>query len=136
MYTNDFYEILAKTNLIITYIENALLAEDRIVNFTLEDKGYEMVFGFKKDGYVQPLTIIRKASETSLNDVYEALMSHFEACTELGSTMEYKDKQVIFNLAPVFADKVLLEIISPKAEDQKWFYEELVKSTQTEKGLK
>ncbi len=135
MYSNDYYELMDKINLVINYIENALLAQNQIVNFVLEDKGLVMEFAFKDVSKKQTLLQIRKASEESFKDMYASLMDHFNN-PPLGATMEYKNKKAVWNLAPVIADKVLLEFVSPKEEDQKWFYEELVKSTTQEKGLK
>lgn len=136
MYTKNYCELLEKINVVINHIERALLAQDPAVNFTLEDHDDTISFGFKKDGLIQHLLLIPKADENSLKEVYDALISYYENCVKVGSITGYRNFTIQWELTPVIGDKVMVEVISTRPEDQKWFAEEMLKSQETQKGLK
>ena len=71
----------------------------------------------------------------SLKVIYASIAAKYERQMEIGATSTFGKGEVTWNLAPVIADKTLIEFISPAKKDQKWFYEELERGTKG-KGLK
>jgi hypothetical protein len=136
MYTKNYYELMDKINVVINHIERALLAQEQVVNFTLEDQEDKIIFGFKKEDLIQHLLLIPKADENSLKEIYSAMVGYYENCVKVGSITSYRNFAIQWELTPVIGDKVMVEVISTRPEDQRWFAEEMLKSQETQKGLK
>ena len=128
MFSGDVIELIDQINLIIGFIDKAILEGESIANFTIEDEDTSVAFGIKKLNEITTLSSIEKVSEDTLRDIYLSLVDYYKDNIGIGATMEYKEKNIQWNIAPVIADKVLVEFISPRVEDQKWFYDEIVAS--------
>ncbi len=134
METKDIVIFMDNINTVISFIESSLKSEELCV-FRLKDVGDEIRFTIQRGKYDVPIEEIADYGEDTLRIIYASIAAKYQHRMEIGSTMEYKDKEIQWNLAPVIADKTLVEFISSKEKDQKWFYEELEKSTKV-KGLR
>ena len=133
METRDIIKFMDNINTVMSFIESALRM-DEIVNFKLEDLGETIRFSIQRGHHNILVEEIVKMDDDSLRVIYAAISAKYGRRMEIGATSTFKGKDVTWNLAPVIGDNTLIEFISPKEEDQKWFYEEIENSTK-QKGL-
>lgn len=136
MYTGDIMEVMDFINLAIGVINRALNNGDKIANFTIEDEETSVIFGMKTLNDIEHLFSVKKVNENTLRDIYLSLVDWYKDNIGIGATMEYKNKNIQWNIAPVIGDKVLIEFISAQRIDQEWFKEELFNSAIEKKGSK
>ena len=134
MKTKDIIKFMDSINNVISFIEGALRM-DEIVNFRLEDQGDIIRFSIQRGHHNILCEEIAKIDDNSLKVIYAAIAAKYERQMEIGATSTFGKGEVTWNLAPVIADKTLIEFMSPAKKDQKWFYEELERGTKG-KGLK
>ena len=132
MKTKNIIKFMDDINTVINFIEGAIRM-DEIVNFRLEDKGEIIRFSIQRGHHDILCAEITKMDEDSLQVIYAAIAAKYQKNMEIGATSEFHGKEVTWNLAPVINDNTLIEFVSSHKKDQKWFYEELERSTK-EKG--
>lgn len=133
METTDIIKFMDNINTVMSFIEGALRM-DEIVHFKLEDLGEIIKFSIQRGHHNILCEEIVKMDEDSLRVIYAAIAAKYDRRMEIGALSTFKNQEVTWNLAPVIADKALVEFISPLEKDQQWFYEEIEKGTKG-KGL-
>ncbi len=131
---NDVVKFMDNINTIIVFIENALKRDD-ISNIKIEDYGDSLAFIITRGERDVVIENIEKYDEDTLRVIYLSIADHFRGRMEIGATSIFTEKNVIWNLAPVIDNKVLVEFISGDEKDQKWFFEEINEGTK-QKGLR
>ena len=121
-------------NTVLSFIDGCL-QYDEIYNLRLKDVGDEIHFTIQRGKYDVPVEEISKLDENTMRMLYAAIAARYSGHIELGATMERKNGDIIWNLAPVIGDRTMIELISGDPKDQEWFYEELKEATK-QKGLK
>lgn len=127
-------EFMNNINYVLEFIDGSFDMEE-FMFYKLEDLGEYIQFSIQKGKYNIPVEEIVKIGEDSLRLIYAAIAAKYERQMEIGSTMDYKNGQVTWHLAPVLRDKLLVQFSSPYPKDQEWFYQELERNTK-QKGLK
>jgi hypothetical protein len=134
METRSAIRFMNDINTVLSFIDGCL-QYDEIYNLKLRDVGDEIHFTIQRGKYDVPVEEISKLDENTMRMLYAAIAARYSGHIELGATMERKNGDIIWNLAPVIGDRTMIELISGDPKDQEWFYEELKEATK-QKGLK
>ena len=133
MLSLDVEKFMDGINTIMTFVNKSLNGTD-IYNYVLEDAGNKIKFYVVRKNHNVLLNEVDKIAEDSLRVIYLSLKQKYGDRIEIGSTVTFTDSEILWNLAPVIGNNVLVEFVSNDSKDQEWFYKELDDSTK-EKGL-
>ncbi len=132
--STDIVKFMDRINVILSFVEESLKRED-ISNLKIEDYGDSIAFILARGKHDVVCEKFEKIDDDSLKTIYDSLAEYYQGRIEIGATSTFAGSNVMWNLAPVIDDKLLIEFISGTEKNQKWFYEEMVNSTK-QKGLK